>query len=142
QEVEMSTRTTTHLRNEHESARNLLGAFSRYLDDVEARGIPDSREPKQFIDYLGETFFQKHEEKEEGILLPELARMGLSWTDGSLAHVRQEHRQGRYFLRSLRQALRQGDAWTNEDRTHFLSIARGWIDFLEEHMNREERILF
>src|SRR5690606_7639746 len=56
QEVEMSTRTTTHLRNEHESARNLLGAFSRYLDDVEARGIPDSRESKQFIDYLGETF--------------------------------------------------------------------------------------
>lgn len=136
------TTTTEHLRKEHEEVKRMLDAFARFLDDLEEREVEDSREASGFIDFLGEGLFQKHEEKEEGILLPELARMGLSWSDGALAHVRQEHRQGRYFFRSLRQAMRQGEKWSKDDRAHFLSIAREWIHFVRQHMEREERILF
>lgn len=138
----MSTKTTAHLSNEHRQATRLLAAFRRYLKHVEDTHLPDSREPSGLIDFLAESLFQRHEEKEEGLLLPELARMGLSWSDGVLADIRKEHRQGRYLLRSLKQSMRQGEAWSREDRAHFLSIAHEWVDFLRDHMLREERVLF
>lgn len=138
----MSTKTTLHLSQEHRRANHLLAAFRRYLKHVEDANIPDSREPSGLIDFLAESIFQRHEEKEEGLLLPELARMGLSWSDGALADVRREHRQGRYLLRSLKHAMRQGAAWSREDRVHFLSIAHEWVDFLRDHMMREEKVLF
>lgn len=138
----MSTKTTLHLSREHRRATHLLAAFRRYLKHVEDANIPDSREPSGLIDFLAESLFQRHEEKEEGLLLPELARMGLSWSDGALADVRHEHRQGRYLLRSLKHAMRQGAAWSTEDRAHFLSIAHEWVDFLRDHMLREEKVLF
>lgn len=138
----MSTKTTLHLSREHRRANHLLAAFRRYLRHVEDSNIPDSREPSGLIDFLAESLFQRHEEKEEGVLLPELARMGLSWSDGALADVRHEHRQGRYLLRSLKHAMRQGSAWSKDDRAHFLSIAHEWVDFLRDHMMREEKVLF
>lgn len=138
----MSTKTTAHLSREHRRATQLLAAFRRYLHHLEVDHVPDSREPSGLIDFLAESFFQRHEEKEEGLLLPELARMGLSWSDGALAEVRHDHRQGRYLLRSLKHAMRQGVAWSKEDRLHFLAIAHEWVDFLRDHMLREERVLF
>jgi hemerythrin-like domain-containing protein len=138
----MSIKTTDHLRNEHRKALRLLAAFRRYLSELARSDILDSREPSGLIDFLAESLFQRHEEKEEGILLPELSRMGLSWSDGVLARIRQEHRQGRYLLRSLRQSMRQEDEWSREDRAHFLSVAGTWVDFLRDHMMREEQVLF
>jgi hemerythrin-like domain-containing protein len=138
----MSTRTTQHLRSEHRQANRLLSAFRRYLHELEESKTQDSREPSGLIDFLAESLFQKHEEKEEGLLLPELARMGLSWSDGALAEVRRDHRQGRYLLRSLRHAMRQGDEWSADARAHFLSIAKTWVEFLHEHMQREEKVIF
>ena len=138
----MSTKTTAHLSSEHRQATHFLAAFRRYLQHLEEAHIPDSREPTGLIDFLGESIFQRHEEKEEGVLLPELARMGLSWSDGALAEIRQEHRQGRYLLRSLKHAMRQGEKWSSEDRAHFLSIAHEWVDFSRDHMLREEQVLF
>jgi hemerythrin-like domain-containing protein len=138
----MSTKTTAHLSREHRQATHLLGAFRRYLRHIEEDNVPDSREPSGLIDFLEESLFQRHEEKEEGLLLPELARMGLSWSDGALAEVRHEHRQGRYLLRSLKHAMRQGVAWSKEDRAHFLANAHEWVVFLRDHMLREEQVLF
>ncbi len=138
----MSTKTTAHLSHEHRKATRLLAAFRRYLKHLEDDNVPDSREPIGLIDFLAESLFQRHEEKEEGLLLPELSRMGLSWSDGVLADIRKEHRQGRYLLRSLKHAMRQGQAWSSEDRAHFLSVAHEWVDFLRDHMLREEKVLF
>lgn len=141
-EVRMSIRTTEHLRNEHRQAMRLLAAFRRYLQELRASDVKDSREPSGLLDFLAESLFQKHEEKEEGVLLPELAREGLSWSDGALARIRQDHRQGRYLFRALRQAMRQQEEWSADDRAHFLSVASTWVDFTREHMQREEQIIF
>lgn len=138
----MSTKTTAHLSSEHRQATHLLAAFRRYLEQLSASDVPDSREPSGLIDFLAESLFQRHEEKEEGLLLPELARMGLSWSDGALAEIRREHRQGRYLLRSLKHAMRQSETWSKDDKAHFLSIAHAWVDFFRDHMLREEQVIF
>lgn len=139
----MSAATTGHLKREHEQIEEVLGAFERYLElsKVADQG-PDRHELWGLLDCLSENLLIKHEEKEETVLLPELFRHGLSWSDGTLAHVRQEHRHGRYLMRSLRQACHQTLEWSRDDRRHFLAVGREWIDFLRHHMQQEEALLF
>ena len=137
----MTTETTAHLRQEHEEIRRQLRGFCGYLRAIKSGEAEGSSEAAGFIDFFGETLLQKHEEKEEDIILPQLARMGLSWSDGTLAHVRKDHRHGRDFFRTLRQSLHLRKRWSFFERTHFLTIARAWVEFVEEHMLREERLL-
>lgn len=140
--IGMTTKTTAHLRREHDEIRQRLRGLSGYLRALEGGDTGGCGEAADFLDSLGEGLLQKHEEKEEDIILPQLARMGLSWSDGALAHVRKDHRHGRDFFRTLRQSMHLRNQWSSFERAHFLSIARAWVEFVKEHMIREERILF
>lgn len=144
----MNSKAASHLIQEHQTIARVLAAFEKFLDESEEAGVGNSSlrtDPHRLwrvIDYLAENLFMRHEEKEEGVLLPELSRHGLSWTDGALAHVRQEHRHGRYLTRSLIQAVHQKALWSRDDHRHFLAIGRAWLEFLRHHMAVEERALF
>jgi hemerythrin-like domain-containing protein len=138
----MSSRTVCHLAQEHTEIRNVLDAFESFLKKSETTDAPDRHQLWALLDALIESLFLRHEEKEETVLLPYLARLGLSWTDGTLAHVRSDHRHGRYLMRSLRQTVHQLSDWSSEERRHFLSIGHEWLEFLRHHMDREESMLF
>jgi hemerythrin-like domain-containing protein len=134
----MPTQTTLHLRREHNEIRRLLKILGRYLVEAERAESADPREVSGFVDFLGEAVFQKHEEKEEEVLLPELARMGLHFRDGVLSQVRAEHRQGRDLYAQMRKSLRN----VSEISKSFLPSIREWVRFSRDHMLREERLLF
>ncbi len=138
----MSRQTVIHLTNEHAEICKALDAFEAFLDRSTEETGPDRHELWALLDSLTESLFLRHEEKEETVLLPHLGRMGLSWTDGSLAHVRADHRHGRYLMRSLRQATHQLKDWSTEERRHFVAIGREWLAFLRHHMEQEETTLF
>lgn len=144
----MSSKTVSHLTREHEEIEGMLEAFERFLEESERVGAErstlraDPHHLWKVIDYLAENLFIRHEEKEEGVVMPELSRHGISWTDDRLAHVRQEHRHGRYLTRSLIQAVHQREVWSQDAHRHFLSIGREWLEFLRHHMDAEERELF
>ncbi len=138
----MSCQTVNHLARDHIEVRTVLDAFERFLDQSATDHAPDRHSLWGLIDALTESLLLRHEEKEETVLLPQLSRMGLSWTDGTLAHVRGDHRHGRYLIRNLRQAAHQLKDWSGEDRRHFLAIGRTWVEFLRHHMEQEEAILF
>ncbi len=139
----MSCRTTQHLANEHREIESILSAFENFLTHIaDEQGGERRRELWGLLDNLTENLFLKHEEKEEVVLMPELLRSGLSWSNAILSHVRTEHRQGRYLLRSLRQACHQVPSWTEKNRQHFLSVSREWVKFMRHHMEQEETRLF
>lgn len=138
----MTSRTVHHLKGEHQFIESVLQAFENYLERALSTAAQDHHELATLVDSISESLFLRHEEKEETILLPELARRGLSWSDGALAHVRQDHRHGRYLLRSLRHASRELRAWSPEQQRHVLAIGKEWVDFNRRHMALEESQLF
>jgi len=97
-----------------------LGSFVRFLND------------------FGEMF---HHVKEEDVLLPALARAGFAWDSGPLAHVRKDHDQERYLVRVLEQAASQEGGWSREDRRHAVATVRAFIEFLREHLRKEDETL-
>jgi len=137
---------THHLAREHDLIRRHMDAVEAFASALAepAGDIPpvDLRRLWPAIDYLVDVLLLRHEEKEETVLLPALQQLGLPWAEGSLAHVRREHRQGRYLVAALRQAVHQRAPWTREDRRHFVALALEWVAFTRRHMEQEERILF
>lgn len=141
-EIHVESQTVQHLMREHEFLRKLLRTIEALLDGVE-RHAPVSREDLALlIDCIGDFSYLRHEEKEESLLLPALERLGMEWESGPLPHVRREHRQERYLLRSLRHSAMQSDEWDEEDRRHFLSIGRELLEFTRRHLESEEAYLF
>lgn len=146
----MKTQTIAHLLREHDEIRSIVAALEQFLTLSRKYGEPNGSlterlEPKQLcslLDYLTEHLLMKHEEKEELHVLPALSRHGLSWSDTNLQHVRQEHRQVRYLMRSLHHAVHQTREWTRDDRRHFYATGDELVAFLRHHMVAEERHLF
>jgi hemerythrin-like domain-containing protein len=91
-----------------------------------------------FLNDFGEMF---HHVKEEDVLLPALAHAGFAWDSGPLAHVRKDHDQERYLVRVLEQAASQEGGWSREDRRHAVATVRAFIEFLREHLRKEDETL-
>jgi len=142
----MHQAATDHLVREHDLIRRHMAAvevFAGALAEPEWDTPPvDLRRLWPALDFLVDVLLLRHEEKEETVLLPALQQLGLPWADGSLAHVRREHRQGRYLVAALRQAVHQRAPWSPEDRRHFVALALEWVTFTRRHMAQEEEILF
>jgi hemerythrin-like domain-containing protein len=138
----MASEAVQHLVQEHRMFGRILAALGGILASVEAREDVPHADIATLVDYMSELSYIRHEEKEETILLPALARLGLDWESGILPHVRREHRTERYLLRSLRQSALQLSDWSEDDRLHFLSIGRELIDFMKHHLAEEEAELF
>ncbi len=138
----MTSEAVQHLLREHRTFGRILGAFAGMLATVEAKKSVARGDIATLVDYMSELSYIRHEEKEETILLPALARLGLDWESGVLPHVRREHREERYLLRSLRHSALQVSDWSEDDRLHFLSIGRELVTFMKHHLAEEEAQLF
>lgn len=135
----MSKASVEHLLKDHRKVLTVLQAFRNFL---EVSAEHDRRELWGLLQGLSEGLFLIHEEKEEIVLLPELARHGLSWSDGPLAHVRKDHRHGRNLFRNLYQSTHQREDWREDERERFVRLGGEWANFLTGHMSQEEKLLF
>lgn len=141
----MASPSIQHLLVEHDWIRNALRVFHERAEDLASPATSNGstrRELSRALDYFLEVVLLRHEEKEETLLLPELARAGAAWSDGPLADVRHDHRHGRYLGVSLRHALHQDEDWDTDDERHFFSVLTEWLELHHKHLDHEEAALF
>ena len=122
---------------EHRLIARVLDAFEDYVHRTEARQEPDRDGLQKFTDFFENFAHLHHHDKEEALLLPALARAGLDWNGEPLARIRVEHDQEQYLMRSLRHLAQQTDAWAEDDRLHFLNVAKAFVQFHRQHMQFE-----
>jgi uncharacterized alpha-E superfamily protein/hemerythrin-like domain-containing protein len=130
------------LEREHHDMAGLLRVIEELSVRAERGELVDRVDLDALMGVLSDWGQLGHHEKEEDVLTPLLVAHGFDWYDGPLASMRREHRQERYLMRALGGLSSQRAPWSAEDRRHFASIAREYVNFLREHMRREERELF
>ena len=130
------------LLQEHRLIAQMTDALERYVARVEQDEDPARHELGLLVTFFREFADMVHHEKEESILIPALVRSGMSWDWGPVDEIRKEHNLERYLMQSLRHASLQAKAWTPPDRRHLVDVARSFIEFLRDHMTKEERVLF
>lgn len=124
---------TTVLSDEH---KVVLGK----LDEMEkALGGPDLPAIERVLSFM-ETDLGLHRRKEEEILFPALGRhIGLE--GGPIAVMLQEHAIEKGYLIDLRAAVEEAKAG-QETAERIREAARGILDLLRAHIEKEDKILF
>lgn len=133
---------TDVLKEEHRLVLEMLkviGAVCAKLDKGEA---VDAGHLASIIDFIRTFTDQCHHAKEEKLLFPALAKVGLPATDGPVAVMLREHALGRSLVRSMDEALaamKKGDVG---GAAAFAENARKYIELLGNHIDKEDHVLF
>jgi hemerythrin-like domain-containing protein len=135
------------LMDEHQMISELLGAFSSYAARLRGGATVDPADLARFSEVFRELVDYRHHEKEEGILMPLLARNGFEWSSGLLSELQREHGHLRYLIDVLCQAAAKdtvGTRWagSREERRQIAEAAAAFVEFKRRHMLREENELF
>jgi uncharacterized alpha-E superfamily protein/hemerythrin-like domain-containing protein len=130
------------LEREHHDMAGLLRVIEELSVRAERGELVDRADLEALMGVLSDWGQLGHHEKEEDVLTPVLVAQGFDWYDGPLASMRREHRQERYLVRALGGLSAQRSPWSAEDRRHFASLAREYVNFLRQHMQHEEQDLF
>ncbi len=83
-----------------------------------------------------------HHHKEEGVLFKMLAEHGMPTDSGPVAAMLHDHEEGRQYTRAMRAAA---EAWAQGDESARLGVfdnALGYASLLQQHIMKEDRILF
>ncbi len=124
--------------------------ISKVLDAVDATLRRELSDPSRFdrdtydlaFAFFAEFADRWHHAKEEGILFPELERLGIAAEGGPIGCMLREHDEGRAFVRTVREGLK---AHAPGDRT-IESLVRGtaarYVELLRAHIYKENEALF
>jgi hemerythrin-like domain-containing protein len=131
------------LKMEHDAVQVTLRILDKICQQFE---IPVKKFDIQHMDQLLEffrVFVDKcHHGKEEELLFPALETIGVSHKGGPIEVMLHEHQQGREYVRIMADAIDQfkkGD-WTSADE--FVKTAREYINLLNQHIYKENNVLF
>lgn len=130
------------LVREHDLIRRMVDVLERYVVLVDSGAEQARHELVLLVTFFREYVDLSHHEKEESIVIPALVQAGMSWDFGPIEEVRQDHNLERYLTQALRHASLQVKTWSVHDRKHLVDVARSFLDFLRNHMIKEEQLLF
>lgn len=126
------------LINEHEGILHGLGILEKMTRLVESGSPVGISDIASMIEFL-QLFTDKcHHGKEEGILFPAMEKYGIPNEKGPIGQMLLEHAEGRKFIQGLSSSI-SGDKL---NASAFSKNARGYIDLLRAHINKENMILF
>ena len=132
---------TQILRDEHVMIRAALRAFAALADKLE-RGEPfPEKLAAGALDFFANFADAHHHAKEERILFPALEHAGMPVEGGPVGVMLYEHEHGRMLLARLRKAL-PAVADSAGARREFVEAARSYTQLLDDHIEKENEILF
>lgn len=129
------------LTEEHQTISGLLGALQTYATRMRSGATVDPADLARFSEVLREVVDYRHHEKEEGILMPLLARNGFEWSTGLLAELRHEHGHLRHLIDILSQAAARDSAGSPEQRRQVVEVALAFVEYKRRHIQKEEDVL-
>lgn len=125
------------LKHEHEgilAGLLILGKMAALLKKNVKVNLEDMKEIVSFLKMFVDTC---HHGKEEGILFPEMERVGIPKEKGLIAQMLAEHVEGRRYIAIM------SDSFQSPFRAEaFRQAAEAYVVLLRRHIDKENRKLF
>lgn len=135
-------RAISELLEEHEAIRKMLGV----LGVVAARLEAGEQVPEEDLRGIGEFFSvfadKCHHGKEEEALFPVLEQAGIPRDNGPIGVMLYEHTLGRSLVARIKASLDGCLAGELGARAEFASAAHEYIALLDNHISKENNVLF
>ena len=136
-ETTMMNKAIDDLMHEHGAIFEALQVREAIAKRLDEGGAVEEGDISDILGFLKLFADHCHHGKEEGILFPALARVGLSEDEGSLRVLRSEHERGRELLRAMEAA-----SFPKLDPARFSAAVHGYIELLEKHIRKENSMFF
>lgn len=133
---------TENLKEEHRVILRMiriLRVASERLEGGEQVSLDIFKKAVEFI----QTFADRcHHGKEQDTLFPFLGQRGIPTTGGPIAVMLMEHEQGRRYVKGLSEALKEHEFGDKDAMKAIAENALGYAELLEQHIYKEDNILY
>jgi len=127
---------TTILSDEHKNILKVIDSVLKQCGEIEKGKDIDKKFFGKAIDFIKNYADKFHHSKEEDILFLELNKDGVLEHCNPIGQMLHEHSLGRGFVKGLSEAVEKGD------KTEAVKNARGYCELLQEHIFKEDNILY
>ena len=131
------------LKMEHDAVQLTLRILDKICQKIEQSGeIIDLQHIDQLLEVFKVFVDKCHHGKEEELLFPALENVGVSREGGPIEVLLHEHQQGREYVQNMNAALvqyKKGDRTADDE---FVRNAKGYINLLNQHIDKENSVLF
>ena len=131
------------LKMEHDAVQLTLRVLDKICRQIEKSGeIIDPHHLDQLLEFFKVFVDKCHHGKEEELLFPALENVGVSREGGPIEVLLHEHQQGRDYVQAMNAALSQYTKGNRKSVAEFVKTARGYINLLDQHIEKENGVLF
>ncbi len=130
------------LRAEHEGIRTMLAVVRSACGRGESAEPAERADLERMVEFLRVFADRCHHAKEEDLLFPALEAAGVAREGGPIGVMLAEHARGRELIRAMEDALEGWAGDPNGARHRFAAAARAYASLLEQHIEKEQGVLF
>jgi hemerythrin-like domain-containing protein len=131
------------LKAEHQAIKMTLKVLENICRRMERPGEAiELHHIDQLLEFFSVFVDKCHHGKEEELLFPALEAVGIQRKGGPIGVMIEEHERGREYVRKMKSAMSQYRAGQGAAATGFIREARGYIDLLDQHISKEDNVLF
>jgi len=131
------------LKEEHEAVLFSLRILERILLKIEHTGrVPDPAHLNGLFEFFGVFVDKCHHGKEEELLFPALEQAGISRDGGPIGVMLHEHQQGRDLVAKMKADLAGAVKKESGAAKGLISHGRDYIELLNQHIGKENQVLF
>jgi hemerythrin-like domain-containing protein len=135
-------KSTDELKREHEGVKRMLRVLGAVASKVEAGSPVPHADLDSITEFLSVFVDKCHHAKEEECLFPALEAAGIPREGGPIGVMLSEHAQGRVFIAKLKSAVAGYKSQKTDAPGNMAFAARGYIDLLTRHIEKENEVLF
>jgi hemerythrin-like domain-containing protein len=133
---------TEDLINEHKAIKVMLGIMGKIAENIKNDKRVDTNDVEEIVDFL-QIFADKcHHGKEEKVLFPALEAAGIPNENGPIGVMLNEHIIGRSYIREIGTANENYKTGNTESVQLIADSLSGYVDLLQNHILKEENVLF
>ena len=124
------------LIKEHGPVKLILRILEKVNGQLEAGKEINATDLENAVAFIREFADKCHHGKEENLLFPAMKENNISEEMTLIDILVEEHKVGRNFVKSMAEAI------SEKNNTKFIENARGYITLLDQHIDKENHILF
>lgn len=130
------------LKEEHRSIERILHVLAGFCRQAENGQAVSGAALDQVLEFISVFADKGHHGKEEQHLFPLLEQRGMPREGGPIAVMLAEHDEGRRLIHRIRSAVKSGEPGGTFMGEELVEPARRYIDLLQAHIEKEEKVLF
>ncbi len=138
----MKTDITRVMVDEHKLILRMIALVEKYSSLMEAGKFRNWQFFIDAVDFIRNYADRFHHAKEEDVLFVELIKNGMPEQQSPIEAMRIEHDQGRAHVRGMEEATQKAIAGESGQIPVIAQHARGYIELLRGHIQKEDDILY